>query len=95
MTQADVLCLGSPHLKLFLLKTQVLGLTWLSRLVLLFGGMGEAPPEGISAQQNPFTTAWLSLSTPQRAEASHFELCPTIRQPHLGETNLAFSLSAL
>lgn len=73
----------------------VFGLRWLSRLVLLFGEMGEALPEGISAQQNAFATTWLSLLTPQRAEAPRFEMCPAIRQPHGSETNLAFSLFAL
>lgn len=48
----------------------------------------------ISAQQIPFGTAWLSLLAPQRAEAPHFELCPTIRPTLLGETNLTSGLSA-
>lgn len=81
--------------KFYLPKTWVLGVRWLSRLVLLFGEMGEALPEGISAQQNAFATAWLSLLTPERAETPRSEMCPTIRQPQLGETNLAFGLSAL
>lgn len=55
---------------------------------------GEALPEGISAQQIPFGTAWLSLLAPQRAEAPHFELCPAIRPTLLGETNLTSGLSA-
>lgn len=41
----NILCLGSPHLSLSV-KTWVLGLRRLSRLVLLFGEMGEALPEG-------------------------------------------------
>jgi len=74
--KANILCLGSPHLSLS--KTQVLGLRWLPRLVRLFGEMGEALPQGISAQQNPFATAWLSLLSPEGAEAPPFEMCPTI-----------------
>lgn len=61
----------------------------LSGLVLLFGEMGEALPEGISAPQNAFTTAWLSLLTSDGTAAAHFGKYPASRQPHSGETSLA------
>lgn len=79
----------------FICQSLVLGARRLPGLVLLFGEMGEALPEGISAPQNAFTTAWLSLLTSRGAGGSSLWEVPSQQAATFRWDKSWLSLSAL